>query len=100
MPERDLLVASVACGLGCLLIFSGCVNNERCFAMPTLYWLTARVGRTPARWIVSVAGVVMILMGCKIIVYEQGWRPAQEAEMNPARRSAGDERFGWSEPTP
>ena len=67
MFARDLLVATVAIGLGAVLLFSALTNHSRTFEMRTPSYLTESLGRTRARWIVGTTGFVVLMLGAYIL---------------------------------
>ncbi|HMP78241.1 MAG TPA: hypothetical protein PKD54_02205 [Pirellulaceae bacterium] len=84
MIERDLLVGCIACGLGFALVFSGLVNSDRFFSMPTPERLVRHLGRSCARWVLSLAGLVIILLGMKIFV-----SPHSSTDIRPSASAPG-----------
>ena len=67
MYERDLLVAFIAFALGFLMISSALMNYERAFEMRTPQYLTEIIGRTGARLVMGVVGLMIVVMGIYIL---------------------------------
>lgn len=64
MYERDLFIGLVALVLGGLLLVAGIRNDARCFEMRTPMMMAQMWGRTTARLILSLVGIMMVAVGC------------------------------------
>ena len=67
MFERDLLVSFIAFTLGLLMVSSALMNYERAFEMRTPQYLTEMIGRTGARLVMGLIGLLIVVMGAYIL---------------------------------
>ncbi len=67
MFERDLLVATIAIGLGLVMFVSAASDAKWLFEIRTPKYLSDQFGRNRARLILSGIGAVVILLGVYIL---------------------------------
>lgn len=65
--ERDFFVGAVAGTLGISLLALSITNRESYFEMRTPSLLTKWVGRERARWIVGLAGTLMVALAVYVV---------------------------------
>ena len=63
MFERDLLVSFIAFALGLLMVSSALMNYERAFEMRTPQYLSEMIGRTGARLVMGLIGLLIVVIG-------------------------------------
>ncbi len=77
MYERDLFIGLVANVLGGLLIVAALRNDPRCFEMRTPMMIAQLWGRTAARLILSLVGIMMVAVGCYLWFGRETVSPGQ-----------------------
>jgi small neutral amino acid transporter SnatA (MarC family) len=71
MTALDLVVGAASIGLGILLCVTGAANLDYLQHHSKLRWLTAALGRTGARVVCSIVGLLLVALGVAIAL---GWR--------------------------
>ena len=66
MDLERAFVAGVSCAIGLCGLIAGVLNWDWCFRLPKARWAERRWGRTAARGLFVVSGLLLILLGAII----------------------------------
>ena len=72
--SRDLLVATVAFGLGINIIYAVLTNNERCYRLSSVKMMERSFGRNMTRCLLFSVGGLCVLMGGYLVLQATGSR--------------------------
>lgn len=68
LQSRDLLVATVAIGLGINIFYAVITNNRRCYSLGSVRMMERNFGRVTTQVILFVIGGVCLVLGAHLII--------------------------------